>query len=110
MPQLHFPKPGLGNDFQLRQLPQGWVVINERGVIHSGPHTMRNAAEQARRDLQAAKNAKEKRGNRPCITCGKTFESEGIHNRMCSSCRHQGEAFNGTATVIQRGARRVAKS
>ena len=24
---------------------------------------------------------------RPCITCGKTFESEGAHNRMCNVCR-----------------------
>jgi len=25
--------------------------------------------------------------DRPCITCGRTFTSEGPHNRMCNECR-----------------------
>jgi hypothetical protein len=28
-----------------------------------------------------------KRGPRACLCCGHGFESEGIHNRMCGSCR-----------------------
>lgn len=26
-------------------------------------------------------------GERPCITCGKPFRSQGPHNRMCNPCR-----------------------
>lgn len=25
--------------------------------------------------------------DRPCMCCGKTFGSEGIHNRLCEVCR-----------------------
>ena len=27
---------------------------------------------------------------RPCLTCGNDFESEGAHNRMCPKCRKSG--------------------
>ena len=27
--------------------------------------------------------------DRPCITCGGMFESEGVHNRMCDKCRRE---------------------
>lgn len=27
---------------------------------------------------------------RPCMTCGNTFASEGIHNRMCDGCKQRG--------------------
>ncbi len=103
-------RPGMGNDFWLSQSKGGWSVIDENHVKVSGPHRMRSVAQQARRDLQAAKNAKERRGPRPCITCSATFESEGVHHRMCTECRHNSEAFPGVASVYQRGARRVAKS
>lgn len=48
-------------------------------------------------------------GPRPCITCGVTFFSEGIHHRMCADCRRNSDVFNGTASVAQRGAKQVAK-
>jgi hypothetical protein len=28
-----------------------------------------------------------KRGPRPCLSCRKTFVSEGLHNRLCDPCR-----------------------
>lgn len=31
---------------------------------------------------------------RPCMTCGKRFASEGPHNRMCSLCRRRGDPFS----------------
>lgn len=35
---------------------------------------------------------KKKRGPRPCMCCGATFLSEGVHNRMCDSCRRRDNA------------------
>ncbi len=29
---------------------------------------------------------------RDCMTCGRTFVSEGWHNRMCPRCRKRGDA------------------
>lgn len=26
---------------------------------------------------------------RPCLTCGRPFDSEGPHNRMCNECRRR---------------------
>ena len=31
---------------------------------------------------------------RECLRCGKTFDSEGIHNRMCATCRVWGPSTN----------------
>lgn len=30
-----------------------------------------------------------KRGPRPCLSCQKTFISEGLHNRRCDPCRQE---------------------
>lgn len=110
MTDILWSRPGVGRDFQLIRRVAGWVVIDDENRVHSGPHLMRTVAERARRDLQQKRNAAAKVGPRPCITCSRTFDSEGIHHRMCNICRHHSEAFNGTASVAQRGARRVAKS
>lgn len=37
--------------------------------------------------LNAAQDARARRGERPCLCCGETFLSAGIHNRMCNRCR-----------------------
>jgi len=103
-------RPNVGKTFLLRQRTGGWFIIHENGTTHSGPFTLHNAAENERRKLQLAANQRAKIGPRPCITCGNTFQSEGSHNRMCSLCRHQSEAFSGVASVTQRGARRAVKN
>lgn len=33
--------------------------------------------------------ARTRRGHRPCLCCGTTFLSEGLHNRLCDPCRGQ---------------------
>ena len=32
-------------------------------------------------------NRSEKVTDRDCMCCGKTFKSEGVHNRLCNLCR-----------------------
>lgn len=39
---------------------------------------------------QKAADLAARKATRPCMCCGKPFESEGIHNRLCGYCRHQG--------------------
>lgn len=34
-----------------------------------------------------ARDVRKGQRNRPCITCGDVFRSEGHHNRMCPNCR-----------------------
>lgn len=34
--------------------------------------------------------AAERFTERPCLTCGQPFPSEGIHNRMCGKCKSRG--------------------
>lgn len=36
----------------------------------------------------------ERRMTRPCMCCRTPFESEGIHNRLCSRCRASGGEWN----------------
>jgi len=44
-------------------------------------------------DFQTPANeAKSKARKRPCMSCRKLFESEGIHNRICDNCKRRGRA------------------
>jgi len=43
-------------------------------------------AELAKQRLAPGKSAKVYTV-RPCMCCGRDFRSEGIHNRLCGSCR-----------------------
>lgn len=66
---------------------RGWVVRDPDGRMASEIIAARSSAEMLRDRLQHEADAKAKRGPRPCMCCGKTFESEGIHNRLCPHCR-----------------------
>ncbi|MEM9782147.1 MAG: hypothetical protein AAF899_06695 [Pseudomonadota bacterium] len=50
-------------------------------------------------DLSKPAVATKKRRN--CMTCGKTFMSEGAHNRMCTSCRKKGSHEMPEHSVVQ---------
>lgn len=38
-------------------------------------------------EVKLRKNPLMKTSVRPCMTCGKDFVSEGIHNRVCGGCK-----------------------
>ncbi len=51
-------------------------------------------AARKRADVHRSESAARKRAERdacviwrPCLGCGQPFPSEGIHNRLCGSCR-----------------------
>ena len=71
---------------------QGYAVVDDAGAVVSA-----FTKEQARAELAcAAKVDAVQRAakviTRPCLRCGKDFQSKGIHNRMCGDCRHTGSA------------------
>lgn len=64
------------------------VVVDATGAVVSIEYwTLRGALAAKDRLTRAASFT-----TRPCITCRKPFESEGIHNRMCGHCRNQHRA------------------
>ena len=62
------------------------VVVDQEGRRYGCPTSRALAQERVevlqRRD-ERARNARD----RPCLCCGRTFRSEGIHNRLCTPCR-----------------------
>lgn len=41
--------------------------------------------------LYATPQDKARRMRRPCMCCGTSFKSEGIHNRLCKTCKTKGD-------------------
>jgi len=73
-------------EFLAGMRPGRYCVIDPDGQRVGQPTSLEGAEARAER-LQAADDARAKRGLRPCLCCGTPFESEGIHNRMCDPCR-----------------------
>lgn len=67
---------------------QGYMVESPTGEMH-GPFSCKDNAETNRDAWEARENLARKRVKRPCMCCGAPFRSEGIHNRMCDTCRHR---------------------
>lgn len=70
---------------------RGYFVADPEGRFVSGPWHGRDAAETRRHELQAVLDIAKRRGPRACLCCGRQFDSEGIHNRMCTPCRGRGD-------------------
>lgn len=69
-------------DWTLRQRPLGFVVVNGVGAPVSPGFKTPDAALEWVNRRAAAKPPKE----RPCLCCGRTFASQGAHDRLCASC------------------------
>ena len=54
-------------------------------------------AEDRRDALRKTADKKAKKGKRPCLCCGRAFDSDGIHNRLCQPCKGRGYATWETA-------------
>lgn len=85
-----FSKPGYAK----------WTVVSKGEGVHHvyGPDGSRYGTyatpAQARATAVARQREEDRaarRMTRPCMTCTRPFASEGIHNRMCASCRGLGE-------------------
>lgn len=73
--------------YKVERRADGWVVLDPRGTPCSAPFGQKRFAEDWRDAAQREANRRAKCGPRPCLRCGQTFKSEGIHNRMCDGCR-----------------------
>lgn len=71
---------------------QGYAVIAPDGRVALAP-TGRDIADAKRDRLQAALDMQRKIGPRPCLCCGAVFDSAGIHNRLCTTCRGRSDAL-----------------
>lgn len=66
----------------------GFKVVDEHGAMKGRPSLhLQDVEMQLVRLENEAQRAQ--LVQRPCISCSKPFESEGIHNRMCPYCRHR---------------------
>ena len=98
-----------GQEKQFRavdQLGLGWVVIDRAGaVVGQGYSNSVRAGAAA-----GVMNKKARRAStctpRACMTCHATFDSEGIHNRICPDCKHLTSHLDPYAVGIGHGLRR----
>lgn len=75
------------------------------GLTFASPLFQTRAEAEAWAAKQAAKLPSNRQARqRPCITCGTSFLSEGAHNRMCKACRNAARDDTGLFSVA-RGSR-----
>lgn len=88
MTTLNRSKPKAG-EFDIDYEPGvGWFIISPTGERTARSFANRNAALSARGHANRQAMAEQRCKERACLTCGKHFQSEGAHNRMCGPCRH----------------------
>ena len=99
---VNLSKPALAK-FRTDYLPgRGYAVFSPEHRKVAGPFASEPEAQAACADLQLKADQAKRRKVRPCLSCGHEFQSEGIHNRMCNSCRNR--ASNDEATPFSFGA------
>lgn len=81
-------KPAFGR-FRIEFLPgRGHYVVDPDGNRVSTFDSLGRIELICDAKQREADRAK-KRASRPCLCCGATFASEGVHNRMCNTCRNR---------------------
>lgn len=84
------PKP---NQYDVRYLSgMGYAVFGPDGRRVSTWYRDRAIPEAMREQKQREADERKKRGPRTCLCCSATFQSEGIHNRLCVHCRARATA------------------
>ncbi|OJY33177.1 MAG: hypothetical protein BGP11_05495 [Rhodobacterales bacterium 65-51] len=80
-----------GSRYRVSPRGHSYWVVDPGGRSVAAYDTRKLATEEAKR-LQAEADRSAKRGPRPCMCCGRTFDSAGIHNRLCAHCRIRGDS------------------
>ncbi len=91
-------KPECGR-LTVRETAKDFAVFDPDGVRISDPVAAREKAIALLKTKQAAADRAARRTIRPCLCCGSSFASQGIHNRMCDRCRHQTNSDMAPASV-----------
>lgn len=90
---------------------KGYFVQDAAGARVSSYFAREDPALTARDGAQKTWDAKHKRKPRPCLCCGRVFQSEGVHNRLCASCRQRGDGGSMAITAASSGrVRRLART
>lgn len=84
----NMPAPGT-NYVVFRVTGQGYVVLDPSRMRVSGFYPDTGSAQTRCDTLNAELDRKKRRGPRSCMCCGQSFLSEGVHNRLCDSCRRR---------------------
>lgn len=111
MKDCNLPKPAFAR-FTAKEVKHfGHAVFDPEGLRVSDYMPFRLQAETRRAQLQREADAKAKRGPRACMCCGETFDSEGIHHRLCNGCRARNDGGSmGIATNSIRNVRRQSRA
>lgn len=72
---------------------RGYDVIDPAGRVVAKLGN-RDIALNRAEALQKEADTAAKRGPRPCLCCGREFDSAGIHNRMCNPCRGRADPLD----------------
>lgn len=81
------PKPKVGVFTVEYVAGRGHVVVDPDGRFASAVYSRPDQARALRDSKQRAFDLARKRGPRACMTCREEFQSEGVHNRLCTGCR-----------------------
>lgn len=82
---------GSKRGYHVAYLNGGKFEVRDPSGRPLGAPTNHGAAHERAARLQDEADARAKRGPRACLCCGAVFQSEGIHNRMCTPCRGLGD-------------------
>lgn len=85
-------------EYRVQKALNAFVVLNADGERVSPFWANEIAAERERARMQDAYDARVKRGMRPCLRCGQSFFSEGIHNRLCGGCKSHANGLGAEMT------------
>lgn len=99
---LKFSKPGLAKWKHFQRSDDCFVVLRPDGSIYGKYATLCEAASTAGR-RQKEDDERARKTVRPCLCCQGAFQSEGIHNRLCDTCRRGGGEYNPHAVAPRNG-------
>jgi hypothetical protein len=98
-----FSKPKAGV-WSMEFVPdKGWRLIDPNGHRQAVFYGHAERAQGALDAAQSRTDAASKRMIRPCLCCQKPFDSEGIHNRLCATCRHVSGEYSPHAVAPRNG-------
>jgi len=109
MKDWNLPSPRFAR-FRVDYVPGKGHVVFDPDDVQTHAYLSASQAHRVCEELQAAWNAVRKIGPRACLCCGGTFESEGIHNRMCSRCRAVFDPLAGYGLTGSSGGRKARRA
>lgn len=99
---VKFSKPALAKWRHVRRADDCFVIYRPDGTIYDQCDSLQQAAATVGR-RQKEDDERARKTVRPCLCCQREFQSEGIHNRLCDTCRRSGGEYNPHAVAPRNG-------